>query len=150
MKINRRQAGHLDQERDPASYCCDGPKRVALACARDRLVRPYTVSREVFRSPVTTVGPRAVAGHSKDLPHARPAERVSQVSVQRRRAGQRSFFLTTVCLGVGRRRLSLGRAFTLSVAGRSFLHEDRTAFCAVNSLEIAATHCGWLSFTGRA
>ena len=25
MKINRRQAGHLDQERDPASYCCDGP-----------------------------------------------------------------------------------------------------------------------------
>ena len=25
MKINRRQAGHLDQERYPASYCCDGP-----------------------------------------------------------------------------------------------------------------------------
>ena len=89
-----------------------------------------------------TVSPCAVAGHSKDLPHAGPAERALQIEVQRRRAGQRPLFLTAVLLGVGRCGLSLGLAFTLNVGG------GKAAFAAVNSLEIAATHCGGLFFTG--
>lgn len=45
-------------------------------------------------------------------------------------------------LGMAGCRLPFGRAFTLNVGGLSSLYENRTAFAAVNSLEIAATSCG--------
>ena len=72
-----------------------------------------------------------------------------QVRVQRRGAGECPLLAATMSLGMSGRRVAFAGAFTLDVGGLSFRHEDRTAFSAVNSLEMAATHCGRLSFTGR-
>jgi hypothetical protein len=65
-----------------------------------------------------TVGPRAFAGDAKDLSDAGPAERVLQVGVQRRGAGERPFLAATVPLGVGGRRVAFAGAFTLDVGGK--------------------------------
>lgn len=69
--------------------------------------------------PRGAVGPRAFAGDAKDLPDAGPAERVLQVGVQRRGAGERPFLAATMPLGVGGCRVAFGTAFTLDVGGKT-------------------------------
>jgi hypothetical protein len=64
------------------------------------------------------VGPRAFAGDAKDLPDAGPAERVLQVGVQCRGAGERPFLAATVPLGIGGRRVVFEGTFTLDVGGK--------------------------------
>jgi hypothetical protein len=68
--------------------------------------------------PRGAVGPRAFAGDAKDLSDAGPAERLLQVRVQRRSAGECPFLTATMPLGVGGRRISFGTAFTLDVGGK--------------------------------
>jgi hypothetical protein len=63
------------------------------------------------------VGPRAFAGDAKDLPDAGPAERVLQVGVQCRGAGERPLLAATVPLGMCDRGVVFGTAFTLGVGG---------------------------------
>lgn len=65
------------------------------------------------------VGPRAFAGDAKDLPDAGPAERVLQVGVQCRGAGERPFLAATVPLGMSGRRVAFGGTFTLGVGGKT-------------------------------
>jgi hypothetical protein len=64
------------------------------------------------------VGPRAFAGDAKDLPDAGPAERVLQVGVQRRGAGECPFLAAAVPLGVSGCRVAFGGTFTLDVGGK--------------------------------
>jgi hypothetical protein len=64
------------------------------------------------------VGPRAFAGEAIDLPDAGPAERVLQVGIQRRGAGERPFLAATMPLGAGGRRVAFGGTFTLNVGGK--------------------------------
>ena len=65
------------------------------------------------------VGPRAFTGDAKDLPDAGPAERVLQVGVQRRGAGERPFLAATVPLGMSGCRVAFGGTFTLDVGGKT-------------------------------